>query len=84
MTRHTDLDQFWAADRDDSDAKMECYFDRDTTNLWHVYVGEMEIFNLLSDTVIEALEREYAKHLRSEREQSKTDAAIDRYEASLV
>ena len=82
MTRHTDLDQFWAADRDDSDAKMECYFDRDTTNLWHVYVGEMEIFNLLSDTVIEALEREYAKHLRKEADEHNLDLAIARMECA--
>jgi hypothetical protein len=82
MTRHTDLDQFWAADRDDSDAKMECYFDRDTTNLWHVYVGEMEIFNLLSNTVIEALEREYAKHLRKEADEHNLDLAIARMECT--
>lgn len=83
MTRHTDLDQYWANELDDSDAKLECYFDRDTTNLWHVYAGEMEIFNLLSDTVIQSLEREYAKHLRKEREDHNLDIAIERMESAL-
>lgn len=84
MTRHTDLCQFWAAERDDIDAKLECYFDGDTGNLWHVYVGEMEIFNILSDTVIQELEREYTKHVRKENEEMKLDAAIDRYESRML
>jgi hypothetical protein len=82
MTRHSDLTQYMADERDDSDAKLECYFDPNTTNLWHVYAGEMEIFNLLSDTVIESLEREYAKHVRKEAEQHNLDLAIARMEVA--
>ena len=81
MTRHSDLTQYWADEMDDSDAKLECYFDPGTTNLWHVYAGEMEIFNLLSDTVIQALEREFAKYQRKEAEQHNLDLAIARMEA---
>lgn len=84
MTRHTDLTQYWADMRDDSDAKMECYFEPYTCNLWHVYVGEMEIFNLMSDTVIQSLEREYEKHLHQEREDDALNSAVDRYESRML
>ena len=82
--KHTDLTQYFADDRDDSDAKLECYFDDYTMSLWHVYVNDSEIFNLLSDTVIKALEREYEMHVRKERREHNLSFKIDRYESSLL
>lgn len=84
MTRHADLVKYQANDRDDSDAKLECYFDEGTTNLWHVYAGDMEIFNLLSDAVIQDLEREYAKHVRKEAADSNLDLAIAKMESATL
>jgi hypothetical protein len=77
MSRHDDLTMYTADARDDSDASLECYFEDYTSNLWHVYVNGAEIYNLLSDTVIESLEQEYRKHCRAERLQSEIDAAMD-------
>jgi len=81
MTRHADLTQYMADERDDSDAKLECYFEEYTGSLWHVYAGEMEIYNLLSDAVIQDLEREFNKHMRKEAQEHALDLAIDRYES---
>jgi hypothetical protein len=78
---HPDLDRYVANDSHDSDAELVCFFDEGTTNLWHVYVEGKEIFNLLSATVIEALEREYSKHLRKEAEQHNLDLAVARWES---
>ena len=78
--KHTDLTQYFADDRDDSDAKLECYFDDYTMSLWHVYVNDSEIFNLLSDTVIQSLEREYALHVRKEAKEWNFGLAVSRYE----
>jgi hypothetical protein len=83
MTRHSDLTQYMADERDDSDAKLECYFEDYTGNLWHVYAGEMEIYNLLSDAVTQDLEREYGKHRRAEADAHNLDLAIARMEAAL-
>ena len=79
--KHTDLTQYFADDRDDSDAKLECYFDDYTMSLWHVYVNDSEIYNLLSDTVIKSLEREYELHVRKERREWNLSLAIARMEA---
>ncbi len=78
---HPDLDRYVADESHDIDAELVCFFDQDTMNLWHVYVEGKEIFNLLSATVIEALEREYAKHIRKEAEQHNLDLAIARWES---
>ena len=78
---HPDLDRYVADDSHDSDAELICFFDQDTMNLWHVYVEGKEIFNLLSAVVIEALEREYAKHVRKEAEQHNLDLAVARWES---
>jgi hypothetical protein len=78
--KHDDLTQYFADDRDDSDAKLECYFDDYTMNLWHVYVNGSEIFNLLSDTVIQSLEREYATYVRKEAKEHNLSLAISNYE----
>ena len=82
--KHTDLTQYFADDRDDSDAKLECYFDDYTMSLWHVYVNDSEIFNLLSDTVIQSLEREYALHIKKERREHNLSFKIDRHESTLL
>ncbi len=79
--QHPDLDRYVADDSHDSDAELVCFFDQDTMNLWHVYVEGKEIFNLLSAVVIEALEREYAKHVRKEAEQHNLDLAVARWES---
>ena len=79
--KHDDLTQYFADDRDDSDAKLECYFDDYTMNLWHVYVNGSDIFNLLSDTVIESLEREYANYLLNEIKERSLSLAISEYES---
>ena len=81
MSRHDDLTMYMANMRDDSDAKLECYFDDYSNNLWHVYVNGAEIFNLLSDAVIQSLEQEYVKHRRSEADAHNLELAIDRYES---
>ena len=78
--KHTDLTQYFADDRDDSDAKLECYFDDYTMSLWHVYVNDSEIFNLLSDTVIQSLEREYALHIKKERRKHNLCLAVNNWE----
>jgi len=79
--KHTDLTQYFAEERDDSDAQLECYFDDYTMSLWHVYVNEAEIYNLLSEAVIASLEREYARHVRNEAREHNLDLAIARYES---
>jgi hypothetical protein len=84
MTRHTDLDLYIADKRDDTDATLECYFEPYTCNLWHVYVGDFEINLLLSDAVTQSLEREYAKHVRKERDDDAQSAAIDRYQSKML
>jgi hypothetical protein len=65
-------------------ADIDCYFDPDTNNLWHAYVGDHDIFNIMRDSTIAFLEREFEKHCGQEREQSRTDAAIDRYESRML
>jgi hypothetical protein len=39
---------------------LDCYFCPVTGNLWHCYLGTTELYNVLSATVISALEREFA------------------------
>ena len=39
---------------------LDCYFCPITGNLWHAYLGTTELYNVLSATVISALEREFA------------------------
>lgn len=48
-------------DHDDLVAQLDCYFCPVTGNLWHAYLGTTELYNILSSTVIESLEREYSK-----------------------
>jgi len=71
-------------DHDDISTTLECYFCRESGNLWHVFVsqgtaGDLELYNVLSDTMIKALEREYEIACRAEAEEQKLSAALDRY-----
>ena len=77
--KHTDLTQHIIND-DDCTAPLECYFDDYTMSLWFVYVNDVEIVNLLSDTVIKALEREYEQHVTKERREHNLDLAVNNYE----
>jgi hypothetical protein len=79
--KHIDLTQYFANDLDDSDAKLECYFDDYTMNLWHVYVNGAEIFNLLSDATIKALEREYAFYARQNSASHNLNLAVSNWES---
>jgi len=45
---------------DDLTVELDCYFCPFTGNLWHAYLGTTELYNVLSATVIAALEREFA------------------------
>jgi hypothetical protein len=44
----------------DLTVELDCYFCPVTGNLWHAYLGTIELYNVLSATVIAALEREFA------------------------
>jgi len=44
----------------DMTTPFDCYFCPVTGNLWHCYLGTTELYNVLSATVIAALEREFA------------------------
>jgi len=39
---------------------LDCYFCPVTGNLWHAYLGQADLYNILADSVIAYLEREYA------------------------
>lgn len=66
---------------DDICVDIDCYFDEETQNLWHAYVGDHDIFNVLQQTTIAELEREFAKHVRKEAEDHNLDLAISRWES---
>ena len=77
--KHQDLTQY-ITDSDDCDTPLECYFDDYTMSLWHVYVNDAEIYNLLSDTAIKALERDYEMHVRKERREHNLCLAVNNWE----
>jgi hypothetical protein len=79
--KHTDLTQYFANDRDDSDATLECYFHDYSGNLHHVYVEGKEIYNLLSNNLISELEQEYNRHCREEAREHNLSLAIARWES---
>lgn len=74
---HPDLSEYVANERDDIDAELICYFDDYTMSLWYVYVNGGQIYNILSDTVIQSLEREYAMYLRKRREEDYIDSKLE-------
>ena len=75
--KHPDFEEYVAQERDDIDAELVCYFDPYTMSLWYVYVNEAQIYNILSDTVIQALEREYAMYVRNRRKQDYIDMKLE-------
>ena len=77
--KHQDLTQY-ITDSDDCDTPLECYFDDYTMSLWHVYVNDAEIYNLLSDTAIKSLERDYEMHVRKERREHNLCLAVNNWE----
>lgn len=71
---HPDLSEY-VTQRDD--AELICYFDDYTMSLWYVYVNGGQIFNILSDSVIQSLEREYAMYLRKRRDEDLIDMKLE-------
>jgi hypothetical protein len=69
---------------DDICQDIECYFDPVIGNIWFAYVNGCNVLDLLRDTVVAKLEREYANHLRQAREDDALDTAIDRYESRML
>jgi len=74
---HPDLSEYVANERDDIDAELICYFDDYTLSLWYVYVNGGQIYNILSDTVIQSLEREYAMYVRKRRIEDYIDSKLE-------
>jgi len=63
---------------EDSSAKFVCHFEQYTGSLWNVYINSEDcIYNLLSESVIEDFERQYAKHQKDDAIQREIDYAID-------
>jgi hypothetical protein len=81
--KHDDLVQYYATGQYDTDASLECYFHSYSGNLHAVYIGEHEVFNILSNNTIAELEEEYSRFCRMEREEAKLDAARDRYQENI-
>lgn len=77
---HTDLVNL-SIFNDDICADIDCYFDEETHNIWHAYVGDHDIYNILQQTTIAELEREFSKHVRKEAEEHNLDLAISRWES---
>lgn len=69
---------------DDICQDIECYFDPATGSAWFIYVNGANVFDLVRDTVIAKLEREYAKHVRQAREDDALDTALSRYETRML
>jgi len=74
---HPDLSEYVADTRDDIDAELICYFDDYTMSLWYVYVNGGQILNILADSVIQSLEREYAFYMRKRREEDYIDMKLE-------
>ena len=78
---HSEFDCMVCEHPDAQGVDLECYFEPNTTNLWFVYIGDALITDLLRDTVIQSLERAYAKACQEEADADALDSAISRYEA---
>ena len=46
-------------------------------SLWYVYVNGGQILNILADSVIQSLEREYAFYMRKRREEDYIDMKLE-------
>jgi hypothetical protein len=60
---------------------LECYFASEGGSLWFVYANGACIQELLRDTVIQSLERGYAKAIQEQIDNDKLDYALARYES---
>ena len=77
---HSEFDCMVCEHPDAQGVDLECYFEPNTTNLWFVYIGDALITDLLRDTVIQSLERGYAKAIQEQIDNDKLDYALARYE----
>ena len=69
--------QLWETKfENDSDADLVCFIDPDRKELCFVYIGEKEVFNLLSESVCYDIEKEYRESVRLEKEQSAIDNSL--------
>ena len=80
---HSDLDNLSIYDPDVC-AEIDCYFEAETGNLWHAYVGDYDIFEIIRDTTIAWLEKKYAAHCDNQREQDSVDRAADRFDSQQL
>lgn len=78
---HSEFDCMVCEHPDAQGVDLECYFEPNTTNLWFVYIGDALITDLLRDTVIQSLERGYAKAIQEQIDNDKLDYALARYES---
>jgi len=78
---HSEFDCMVCEHPDAQCVDLECYFEPNTTNLWFVYIGDALITDLLRDTVIQSLERGYAKAIQEQIDNDKLDYALARYES---
>ena len=56
-----------AIDHYDLTGTLDCYFCPVSGNLWHAYLGQADLYNVLSPTVIADLERKFAPYSFYER-----------------
>ena len=80
-TQHPELDQMICEHHDVPGQDLECYFASEGGSLWFVYANGACIQELLRDTVIQSLERAYAKACQEEADADALDSAISRYES---
>lgn len=80
---HSDLDNL-SIYNPDIFGNIDCYFEAETGNLWHAYVGDHDIFELMRDKAIEWLEKKYAAHCANQREQDSIDRGADAYESRML
>jgi hypothetical protein len=78
---HAEFDCMVCEHPDAPGADLECYFEPESGNLWFAYIGDAHITELLRDTVIQSLERGYAKAIQEQIENDKLDYALARYES---
>ena len=58
--------------------QLDCYFEPYTMNLWHAYIGDQDIVDLLRDSVIEDIQRSAEALDKSERANDRMEAALAR------
>jgi hypothetical protein len=75
---HTDLERMTCMC---DHTEVDCFFDPYSQSLHFAYIGGQLVTEMLRDSVIKDLERQYEKACLIELEESKLSAALDRYEA---